>query len=675
MRTINTSQEDLLQSPKYQVWARVEIEDSTGGLINLSALSSADWVQALRWDLDLDTPVMQLTAELARDRGPSTGQSLSPLDSDSTFNVNSTAGFASLIYPGRDFNAYTRVTAAGATQPASSAMDWVFQGELDEVAWENSPMQLVARSKNMAMLMDRWIESTEKSYGSAAGVAIETVIESVITDHTTLAAGILLTTASPSFLIAPAYHQEKMRVLDAVTALTQLIGWNIQEVWSTASTSWRLKFSEPRRTATSSQKDWTFGSSAYYGVKAMSVSREDVRNKVNVVFWGSSGSTFVLVQSTSSQDKYGLRWMEFEEARNSAIDTSSEANTLGQSALDDLKEPPAMHAIELPYWYPGELGDYYEFLPNGIHYATAQYLASYGISHEISMKRQRTQVRVRGQPAGHYLQWLQYRHGGNLVFAEVLGTEITFDADAKAVVSVIGTELIAKNIYVTVGDGTTPADPTAASNHGSISGQRGVITSTVAITAGKKAVVKVVAADAAGILGPVVTVESARRDAPFHADSTDRATNSTTFGILGAAIALPVGSVGSTAAFRFEWQGALTHGGSTQNGQFIVYWSTASTSGGVDLANVLVGVAATSNSPSGVTVATIIQAMGSTRFKKTTSYFWTPQLYTGAGYAVERGEQTLDFSSATYLRVEGQAGSTLNTLTLDWTLGSYVKST
>ena len=431
-RTISTQQEDVLFAPKYEVHKRVEVENSTGGMVNLSNLSTADWMRSLSWNWNIDQPVPELMFGIRRDDGPSTGKSLAPLDSDSTFNYDSTNGYAALVYPGRELHVYTACTTPGGPAPASSAYDFVFQGEIDEMNWESSPMTGVARSRNMSRVYDRWIKSSSYSYGNSTGVLSETVIEQILDDWTNLSTSILLTPVSPGFLVTPAYSPEKQRVLDAITANAMLPGYTLQEVWSTASTSWRIKFAEPNRDATSSEKNWTFGPDNYYDVKLMRVSREDVRNYLSGLFGPSTNRQQLIVQSTSSQDAYEEQFLEFEESINSAIATSSEMSTLLNAALGDLKEPYATHSIELPYFYPVELGDFIEFEANGVHYSTNQYLAVVGVTHVLEPTRERTTIACRGKPAGHRLQWLQYRGGGNLVFAEVLGTEITFDADAKA---------------------------------------------------------------------------------------------------------------------------------------------------------------------------------------------------------------------------------------------------
>lgn len=85
--------------------------------------------------------------------------------------------------------------------------------------------------------------------------------------------------------------------------------------------------------------------------------------------------------------------------------------------------------------------------------------------------------------------------------------ERCFTDTGEARVSVTGDE-DAVNLYVTVGEDSTPSDPTAASNDGSISGRSGTATTSVSVAVGSDAIVKAVAEDSNGVLGPV---QSARK--------------------------------------------------------------------------------------------------------------------------------------------------------------------
>lgn len=84
--------------------------------------------------------------------------------------------------------------------------------------------------------------------------------------------------------------------------------------------------------------------------------------------------------------------------------------------------------------------------------------------------------------------------------------EATINGDGQVVCNVLA-DPEAANVYVTVGDGSAPADPTASVKDGALVGRFGTIATTKTITVGNDAYVKTVAADLDGNLGPVVLAQ------------------------------------------------------------------------------------------------------------------------------------------------------------------------
>lgn len=126
-----------------------------------------------------------------------------------------------------------------------------------------------------------------------------------------------------------------------------------------------------------------------------------------------------------------------------------------------------------------------------------------------------------------------------------------FNARGEVVVSGQGDEEAAV-LYITVGDGVSPADPTAAANDASITGRFGAVDTGVKITTGNEAFVKIVAADAAGELGPVTETRQARRISPFHRDTSDRFHSGDTLETTLETITVPAGVLGTDGEFTLE---------------------------------------------------------------------------------------------------------------------------
>jgi len=210
---------------------------------------------------------------------------------------------------------------------------------------------------------------------------------------------------SPSWDIL-AYEQRKIHVLEALKILAAQIGYDVRYTWQATLAAYALVFYLPDRTKSSA--DATFSQSNYHKISKLSVNRANVRNVVRVTYNDSTSGVpaSVEVSNGASITKYGRRFMEICEGPTSQIDTSTEATLLANAGLSDLKEPTADHAVEMPYFWPVELGDLYTWTANDVHYSSDQSLAVRGYRHTISARKARTVLQCRGTPAGGFKRWL-----------------------------------------------------------------------------------------------------------------------------------------------------------------------------------------------------------------------------------------------------------------------------
>ncbi|HEY8534873.1 MAG TPA: hypothetical protein VIL25_00430, partial [Vicinamibacterales bacterium] len=395
MRTLSATEQALLQSGAYAVHCRVLVRDAGGILQDLSVLAGTDWVVEARWDDDIDFPVAQAEVTLWRE-GPE--GSLSPFVGSSPLNAG-----GPLLDAGREIRIETAITPPGA---APAAGDWrlVFQGHIDHVSFGRRESRVTVRARDLGgTLLDTWIE-TQAVYGSTAGTPVETVMQQILDDTLGSGAVTLLVPSSPGFLITP-YTQEQMSLLQALQQLADLIGWVVRYRWDEGSGAFRLTFYEPPRAA--SAPVWTFGPDAYLDVTDLAIDRAGIRNVVEISYRDAASGQRqkFTVFDANSIARYGRRWMQIVEPDSSPIDTEQEATALANAVLSDLADPKAEQEIELHYWWPVELNDFYRFLPNGVHYDGEQDLAVVSWRHEIGPQRARTFIRVRGRPAGAYRRW------------------------------------------------------------------------------------------------------------------------------------------------------------------------------------------------------------------------------------------------------------------------------
>lgn len=158
-----------------------------------------------------------------------------------------------------------------------------------------------------------------------------------------------------------------------------------------------------------SSPSYTFDQDRYFKIPSLKIEVKDIRNAMRLTFTEVSAGqrrTFIS-NDPASQAKYGRRYMEITEGANSQIDTFTEASDMLGAALSDLSEPTVEQALEVPYFWPGEPQDLYEFLANNVHYDTDQELAVSQIRHRLSLGSSRTIIGARGKPSGGLKRWLE----------------------------------------------------------------------------------------------------------------------------------------------------------------------------------------------------------------------------------------------------------------------------
>lgn len=388
----------VLRSSSYWVSSRVLVEDPDGSWADLRDVGGIDWVDEAEWGLELDRPVAEATVRLRRDAG--TTLSLAPLHEDSSVNRDSGSAYAPLLDAHRQIKIEVATTYFG-TEPIEADWHTVFHGFIDAISWASSPVEISARDLG-AYLVDRWVE-TPTEYGSAEGTDMETVLQEILDDWAPDV--ILYCPFSPGFLVTP-WEAPKASVWDTLRGVVDLIGWDLRYVWNEGTGTFLLTLFEPNRAA--STPAWSFGPDAYFDVTHLDLNIQSLRNAITVRYLDTAGAEQTEPDSdAASIARYGRRWMEIQEGSDSSINSSGEAANLATAILSDLRSPEAEQEIETLFWWPGEVGDYYLFEANGVHYTTAQEWAVANIRHSLSRDRHRTWITARGAPAGAYLHWLK----------------------------------------------------------------------------------------------------------------------------------------------------------------------------------------------------------------------------------------------------------------------------
>ena len=168
----------------------------------------------------------------------------------------------------------------------------------------------------------------------------------------------------------------------------------------------------PHRDRVTSNVDFTFSPSTYYDITQASLSQSRMRNFVRVhynEYFIKDGETkttnqnFIEVSDPSSISKYGRRTVRVggDEGSLALIDSKIEAERFGRAILKDLRNIDIVQDIDMPFFWPVEVGDYYKFESNGDHYDSDQHLAVHSFRHTISDGEATTSMTCRSKPSGY----------------------------------------------------------------------------------------------------------------------------------------------------------------------------------------------------------------------------------------------------------------------------------
>ncbi|MEX1103549.1 MAG: biotin/lipoyl-containing protein, partial [Dehalococcoidia bacterium] len=389
----------LLATNNYKTLVRVLV-DSTGSsdFVDLTDHMGVDWVESAQWGETIDSPGQDASVVLRRS---TFNVSLAPLVENSRANQQPLYTYVPFITANRAIKIDVAILPPD-TEPVTA--DWVsaFIGVIDVVEFGGDDTMEIKARNNIGALVDAFIED-QTPYGSTAGTAIQSVIDDILVDYG--GSVTLYTPSSPSFNIL-LYDQAKEPVHSAIKKLADMIGWDVRYKWDNGTSAWRLTLSGPTRSG--ADVDYTFAAEQIIAVKLAAVDRTNVRNAIKISYRDASDGRRKTITRTdaTSITKYGRRWMELQEDDTSQINSSSEANAMGDAILADLKEPSLVASFDVGCFPFVQLWDYYTFPANGKHYDAAQSLAVAGYSHRYTKDESTTTLQARGQPAGAFERWL-----------------------------------------------------------------------------------------------------------------------------------------------------------------------------------------------------------------------------------------------------------------------------
>jgi hypothetical protein len=426
-----------------QVQTKVEVEDQSAGVVNLSDLQGLDWVDSFSVSDSSDDPLRTATIDLMREQE---NLSLAYLKTDTKLNLTNVAdptSYDPLIDVMRDVECFAaRLPLFIDADPA----DWisVFDGIIDAVDWSGEKVTLNCRD-NGARLVDTYIE-TENDFGVGATQTLEDTIQQILDDNDS---STVTDSYPPVTLFSPVasqwileiqnadglqLKQRREPVASATRNLAGQIGWEVRYQYDPdpVSGGWKYTLYEPNRLR--SDVDILLGPADVENVTQLKVSAQRTRSDVRIVYpstepnqpgavtlppgiseidrgWvgvdGKGNGTFayIHVANTASRARYGRRFFEIAEAAQSQINSINEAARMAGAVCLDLSEPEALYDATMPNLFELQSTDVLKMLQNRVLHTGAQRLSSLAISHDFGPVP-KTTARMRGKPSVGFKRWM-----------------------------------------------------------------------------------------------------------------------------------------------------------------------------------------------------------------------------------------------------------------------------
>lgn len=397
MREHTTAERTRMLVGPRQYHAKLRVRNNLGTWKDLST-----YLRAFRVSGNIDDAMSRGTFTLHKTTNLG---SIAPLMVSSPMNLDA-ATFAPIVNTGNRLEFSIAVTdpflAPGVT-------DWkvMFLGKIDRPDWPDRNELTIACRDIGAYLADNQVIET-REYPAQL---LEERIQQVITDNDAVATLVVPAPPDPAWVVkaGPLEGGDKPLLTELRNYAGQ-IAWDVRYEFTTGDNFELLLYEIDREKTVA---DATFGPGTYTNVPVMGFDDEGVRNWLRLGFKDSvSGMRSVVTyKAPTSIEIFGRRPIQIRFADTDAIDTFIEADRMGLGMLADLSIPPFDHGVQTKLFWPAQLGDLYEFLPNANHYDEAQQFALVAYEHSGAVDGKvfscNSMLTVAGGPIGGYRRWLE----------------------------------------------------------------------------------------------------------------------------------------------------------------------------------------------------------------------------------------------------------------------------
>lgn len=385
----------------------------------LAALRAAHRIEDLRvWIADVDSTLVDRTAQVLDVEWGSTADQhavtasitlqLATADESLAPRMSATPPIESA----REVVIEVVVAEADATVTSS---DWVevFRGYVDE--WADGGL----RGELMLTCLDGWYVLQETDievpfeYGSEEGEPIDEVLQQYLDETLGVDAPTLAVAGLPTTVVYEGVQQPG-KLTQALQRLLDLDGWDLRYRRNQADDGWEFVYFEPPRTTT--EPLVSFDAHHYGEISEHRSSLRDVRT-VCTVDW-AEGEDLVVVEDTAAiaalkamGHPTGRKVLAVDATRDQQFQSAEMAGRLGDAVVADLSQPLVTATVDLGrVWWPVEIGDLYEFAPDGVHYSEPVVMAVTRWSTRFQRMEgggftRSTVLGLRGRPTGGTTRW------------------------------------------------------------------------------------------------------------------------------------------------------------------------------------------------------------------------------------------------------------------------------
>lgn len=282
----------------------------------------------------------------------------------------------------------------------------LFMGKLGDYGWGGDEDQIVLPCWDLWGVIQRKQISivNPATYGSTSGVAMETVMQQILTAQ--FGGAITLRTLGTPDRLIKAFEQGAMPTGDALMAVAATKGWQVRYLWNNDDEEFQPTLYTVDRSKT--VPDYTFATHQKMSVPDIRMNVSGIRNQ-GIHRWSETAAAVITDDSASQIELGETIAIQFDSVGDSQFASEADAIAFSAPIVHDLAVPAVSKTARMRLFPGAELGDLYSFPGDGVHHTGSLDLAVVGITHEFYPAGQgqpKTELQLAGKVKGGHDRWI-----------------------------------------------------------------------------------------------------------------------------------------------------------------------------------------------------------------------------------------------------------------------------